>query len=91
MSAWVQRGLGEGSQEDQEITAGLAEATHPGGLYEYGVYVERFDGDEWVPLIYGELTLDEARSRVYGFSAVSAVFRRVRVTRRFVSPWEVEA
>lgn len=91
MSAWVQRGPGEGSQEDQEITAGLVIASQPVGPYEYGLYLERNHGDGWTPVIYGNLTLEEARSRVYGFSALPAIFRRVRVVRRCVSPWEVEA
>jgi hypothetical protein len=64
-----------GDQESQAIREGIAEATnHDGGPWEYGHYVERYDGpyvkgmvprgptadEDWTPLIYEAVSLEDA-------------------------------
>lgn len=77
---------------EAEIVAGVQEATYVEGPFEFGHYIERLDGDHWTPLIYGDMTEDEAWShhdRHRGDDEESGPFRRSRVVRRSVSPWEV--
>ena len=90
-------------QETQAIERGIEAATHPDGPWEWGHYIERFDGGDngdrsddslWTPLIYGEMTEDGARELHdrdrYQGSRKSDPYRRSRVVRRAVSPWEVQ-
>lgn len=93
MSTFIQRLPGEGSVEDQEIQDGINLATHPygGSVWEYGQYVERHDGDEWTPLLYGEMTEAQAEQHHEQVQRMGAPFRNSRVVRRVVGPWEVRA
>ena len=96
-----------GDQESQAIRRGFAEATnHDGGAWEYGHYVERYDGpymegrvprgptadEDWTPLIYEATSAEDAEDmhRLHRHdTGMNAPFRRSRVVRRAVSPWEV--
>ena len=93
MSTWQSLAPGEGSQEDQQIVQGMLAATHPGQAYEYGHYVERNDDGVWTPLIYGEMSFEEAYAshRHYLAQNVLDVFRHSTVVRRAVGPWEMWA
>ncbi|WP_336819801.1 hypothetical protein [Gordonia sp. MMO-8] len=88
------------TENDLEIS--LAQATHPDGPWEFGHYIERYDGPAsgdrsddqlWTPLIYGEMTEAEALNlHTSSYSeGPSSPFRRSRVVRRAVSPWEVQS
>lgn len=80
-------------QETQQIEAGIAEATHPDGPWEFGHYIERRDGGQWTPLVYGEMTEQEAQAHHARHRLATGLgdepFRRSRVVRRAVSPWEL--
>jgi len=96
-----------GDQESQAIREGIAEATHHGdGPWEYGHYIERYDGpyvegrvprgptadEDWTPLIYEAESAEDAEEmhRMHRLDAgLAGPFRRSRVVRRAVSPWEV--
>lgn len=81
-------------QETRAIEAGIADATTPEGPWEFGHYIERNDHDSgWTPLIYGELTEEQAQEHHarhrYDGTRGDDVFRNSRVVRRAVSPWEL--
>ncbi|TEA09103.1 hypothetical protein [Mycobacteroides salmoniphilum] len=79
------------------VNEGIEIATRPDGPFEWGEYVERFDGKDgddhaddslWTPLIYGGKSEDEARAAVE--RPETFPFRHHRVIRRAVSAWEVQ-
>lgn len=78
---------------DQEaqpaIDAGIIEASADCGPREFGHYIERNDRGKWVPLIYGELTEDQALDFHLRHGHDGGVFRNSRVVRREVTPWEI--
>lgn len=94
-----------GDQESQAIRRGIAEATaHRDGPWEYGHYIERYDGpfvngrvpgetldSDWTPLIYEGDSLEDAEGLHGRHRSDTALtpYRRSRVVRRAVSPWEV--
>lgn len=98
-----------GDQESQAIRRGVMEATaHNGGPWEYGHYIERYDGpyvegkvpqgptsdEDWTPLIYEAVSLEDAMEvhrRHHLDNEMTGPFRRSRILRRAVSPWEVLA
>lgn len=80
-------------QETQEIQDGVIEATETVGPWEFGHYIERKDGEDWTPLIYGGMTAQQAHDhhmRQYLETGLTGPFRRSRVVRRAVSPWEIQ-
>ena len=93
-----------GDQDNQAIREGIVEATHhDGGPWEYGNYVERYDGpciegqvpkgqtadEDWTPLIYEAESAEDAEVTHQFHVRLGSPFRRSRVVRRAVSPWEV--
>lgn len=72
--------------EAEEIARGLAENDET--PWEWGVYVERNDGGEWTPLVYGGCVSRE-EAIAFMFPALPALYRRPRLVRRAVSPWDV--
>lgn len=91
-------------KESRAIREGIEEATnHDGGPWEYGYYVERYDGpyiegqvpagptadEDWTPLIYEATDREDAEEMHHWTVEMGSPFRRSRVVRRAVSPWEV--
>lgn len=78
---------------------------HDGGPWEFGHYIERYDGpltegrmprrtapEDWTPLIYEAQSFEDAEglhARHRLDTGMTEPFRRSRVVRRAVSPWEV--
>lgn len=92
--------------ESRRIQWGIEEATHHvTGPWEFGHYVERYDGpldagkmpgktleQDWTPLIYEAQDLEDAQeihARHIRDDGPHSPFRYSRVVRRSVSPWEV--
>lgn len=95
-----------GDRESRRVREGIKKATsHDGGPWEFGHYVERYDGPldngrmpkltsakDWTPLIYEAQSLEDAEechARHRLDTGLTGPFRHSRVLRRFVSPWEV--
>lgn len=77
-----------GDQENRELRAGLA--TNDRSPFQWGQYCERLDGDDWTPLVYEADSFEDALDMHLMTQRLSSeVFRRSRVVRRAVSPWEV--
>ena len=98
-------GPAHGDQESRAVRQGILEATNHEGPWEFGHYIERYDGplengrmpketfdSDWTPLIYEAGTHEEAEeshARTRLDTGLTGPFRRSRVVRRAVSPWEV--
>lgn len=95
-----------GDQESQRIREGIKEATnHDGGPWEFGHYIERYDGplegghmpketneQDWTPLIYEAESFEDAEeshTRHRFDTGMTEPFRHSRILRRAVSAWEV--
>lgn len=93
-----------GDQESRAIRERIEAATGS-GPWEFGHYVERYDGpleggrmprrtvdDDWTPLIYEAQDLEDAEevhARHRLDTGLTGPFRNSRIVRRAVSPWEV--
>lgn len=96
---------GRGGQLEQRIRDGILEATLHEGPFEFGHYLERYDGpldegfiprtaqdSDWTPLIFEAQDLEEAErhhARHRLDTGLTGPFRNSRIVRRAVSPWEV--
>lgn len=81
-----------GTNEAEQVKRGLAENDE--SPWEWGLYIERCDNGDWIPLVYGGCEdFEDARSRwlTHCRLATSAPshLRRPRIVRRAVGPWEV--
>ena len=81
-----------GTSETIQIALGLEE--NDDSPWEYGTYIERKDGDDWVPLVYsGRDSYDDARDAWLQDCRLAAsapgLYRNPRIVRRAVSPWEL--
>lgn len=99
-------GPAHGDRESRHIREGIEEATnHDGGPWEFGHYIERYDGpmdagrmpeetaeQDWTPLIYEAVSIEDAEemhARLRFDTGTTGPFRHSRIVRRAVSPWEV--
>lgn len=98
-------GPAHGDQESRAVRQGILEATNHEGPWEFGHYIERYDGplengrmpketfdSDWTPLIYEASNQEEAEEHHASHrldTDLTGPFRRSRVVRRAVSPWEV--
>ncbi|QIG58236.1 hypothetical protein SEA_SKOG_84 [Gordonia phage Skog] len=86
----------------QAVRRGIEVATHHEGPFEFGHYIERFDGGEngdrnddslWTPIIYEADSLEDAVESRGSFAVDIGLgdshYRRSEIVRRAVSPWEV--
>lgn len=80
-----------GTSEAWQVKLGLAENDE--SPWEWGVYIERNDGGDWVPLVYGGHSYEDAyehlRQDCNMVTSTPGAFRNPRLVRRAVSPWEV--
>ena len=80
-----------GTSEAVQIRLGLEENDE--SPWEWGTYIERWDNDGWVPLVYGGHSYEDAyehwRQRCDMATSTPGLFRHPRLVRRAVSPWEV--
>lgn len=95
-----------GDQESRSIREGIEQAaSHDTGSWEFGHYIERYDGpldnghmpretseEDWTPLIYKAQDLEDAEDMHAMHrldTPLTSPFRNPRIVRRAVSPWEV--
>ncbi|QDF18513.1 hypothetical protein SEA_PUPPER_26 [Gordonia phage Pupper] len=93
-----------GDQETRAIREGILSATGMDGPFQFGQYVERFDGGQdgdrsddslWTPVIYEAEDFEHAQemhdSQKMDIGLGDSAYRRSCVVRRGVLPWEVFA
>ena len=80
-----------GTSEAVQIRLGLEENDE--SPWEWGTYIERNDGGDWTPLVYGGHSYEDAheswRRDCDLATSAPGTFRNPRLVRRAVSPWEV--